>query len=154
MLKGILVFKPFPNFVRKKDYFLRHRYPACELFHHVRYGWSNVVLLPWSPWHTSSCALFLISGLSSFLYLNPKQNPNPKENCKIGLFVSLIYPACGWCRLSPFRGTPMFLAAVLELSVLLLLQHGHALAIFRKERRTHVIALSSSFLSWCRTFLI
>lgn len=35
----------------------------------------------------------------------------------------------------------MFIAAVPELSVLLLLQHGHALAIFRKERRTHATLL-------------
>lgn len=116
MFKGILVFLSLSLILSEKNnYFLRHRYQACENFHCVRYGWSNVVLLPWSPWHTFSCVLSLISGLSSFLCLNPKHNPNPKESSKIWLIVRLTCPADGWCRPSPFRGALRFMAAVPEL---------------------------------------
>lgn len=73
----------------------------------------------------------------NFFNVNPKHNPNSKENSKIRLIVRLRCAACGQCRLSPIRATPKFVAAVTELSVLLLLLlHGHALATFREERRT------------------
>lgn len=149
--RHFVFFKLYPNFGRKNEHFHRHRYPAHMYFHEVKCGGRNFGVVPCSPWHAFSCAVSLISGLLIFLYLIPKHNPNPKENSKMGLIVRLRCPARGWCRLSPIRATPRFMAAVTELPVLLLLQHGHALAIFREEREGHISLL---YLRHCSIFFI